>query len=130
MEFDIEKNKVVGIVGQRIIKNDHARIKVIGYLDSKHNCIRPTEDELVKLFPPMGNVFWYNFFTHCNLTEGEFIQFKVQEFEYTSRPEDDKYGINDNSLKCNKFGDRIFEIKDFETIHSTADLRRNCILRC
>ena len=121
MEFNIEKDKVFGIVDFRL-KGDCARIKVLGYINAIKSCVILNESELKELFPPIGYIFEPGFFNNFNFKEGELVIFRAKEIEL-SRPDGDIYRINtDNNARPCLFGSRVFEITNFEENNSFVNL--------
>lgn len=127
MEFDIEKNKVVGIVDQRKGK-ESASIKVVGYINTDKKCILFSEEETQILFPPYGFVFEPGFFINFNtFSELDMICFKVT-VNPKSTSSDDLYQIlsnTNNTVKCHgymlihdnqiSYKDNFLDLSDFDT---------------
>lgn len=119
MGFDIEKNRVVGIIDHRL-KYDGARIKVIGYLNSERNLILLNEEDLKNEFPPIGFIFGYKFFIDNSMKEGDMIEFKIEDAQ-NEKDHGDSFKIQ-RDTKVKLWGRRIFEVENFNVNNLFAEL--------
>lgn len=119
MGFDIEKNRVVGIIDHRL-KYDGARIKVIGYLNLERNLILLNEEDLKNEFPPIGFIFGYKFFIDNSMKEGDMIEFKIEDAQ-NEKDHGDSFKIQ-RDTKVKLWGRRIFEVENFNINNSFIEL--------
>lgn len=112
MEFDIEKNKVVGIADIPI-NDEHLRIKVYGYFDNSLNYKEFDSISLKRIFSPDGYVFEPNFFNNpkfSSINLGDLIEFKA--YRITNAKEGfNEYRIN-NTSPVKRIGYKIVEFKN------------------
>lgn len=121
MEFDIEKNKVVGIIDHRL-KGDCVKIRPIGFINSKKCCELFTDSEILELFPNSGHVFEPGFFLNYSWKIGELIEFKVKEIEIPKEDGDLYRMFTDNNNKPKPYGFRVFNVRNLIVNQSSIDL--------
>lgn len=122
MEFNVSEFAIVGCV-QKKIREYHAKIKVLGYLDELQNFQRFSEEEAIAYFPPSGYVFEPGFFRNYPFSEGDFISFYVEENQRADIDNGDYvFKIEYKCPDVNKLGNRYYTLPEYNIKDNTLDL--------
>lgn len=103
MEFDIDKNKVIGIVGHEL-SGRSTRIRILSVFDSNNKIKTLPEDEIRELFPPKGFIFEPGFFHNYNYKENDIISFFIEELKNIDSENKDQHRLSTLKKQVNKYG--------------------------
>jgi len=119
MEFNIDTNKVIGIVDHKL-GGESARIKILAIESNNKEIVNLTERQAIELFHPTGFVFEPGFFHNHSFNVRDVVSFFVFENE-KSVFGDDKYRINDRKQVKN-YGVDARHITGFSKKNQTTNL--------
>jgi len=126
MEFDNERNKVVGIVKLHSGKEgENARIKIIGYFENGKGFKKISDSEAIKHFPNEGFVFEPSFFKNKSfkqIVDGDLIEFYATQIN--ERKGSDYFRILDFNAKKIKSEEKIFELQNVKLKIHEIDLTK------
>ena len=120
MEFNIDQNKVIGII-DHVLGGKSARIKAIALLNKSNSPINLTEREAEVYFPPKGYIFEPGFFHNFRFQENEIVSFFIEENEKAEFGQD-KYRLKYNASEIKYYGINARKITGFKKNKLTTDL--------
>lgn len=124
MEFDINEFEIVGCI-QHKISEQHAKIKVLGYIDEQQIFCRLSEEQSIAYFPPHGYVFEPGFFRNYPYSEGDFISFYAELNQKTDPESDnDVYKIEYKCPDVNLIGECYRELNNFIIEDGALDVEK------